>query len=474
MHNLLHLLGEITPDGLSRLVFAVTYLLALATVPSVLLRRRGNPRAALSWLLALFAIPLIGVLMWWAAGRTSIERRARRREKLAQMFADQHGAAHSESGTPFEGMVPPRAIGDSIFPTSGNAVRFCIDGAEAFPAMEEAIAGARRQIHVLFYIWHDDETGRRFRDLLVRKAKEGLVVRVLVDAWGTPRFTKRFADPLRGAGATVAAFLPSRFTPLNAPRFNFANHRKILVVDESIAFTGGMNIGNEYERGWRDMMVRIEGPAVHALEHIFLDDWHFATGQAIAHAEDTHPPPAGDVACAVIASGPDRGQWLHDAFFMAFTRASKRIWIATPYNIPTLALSAALRTPADRGLDVRLLLPSMSDVPLVKWASRSFYPELLTAGVRIFEYRHGMMHAKVFVVDGELTSVGSANVDNRSFRLNFEIGCLFHGAGVTEELSAWFGPLWEDANEVTLEAAENRGTANKLLESAAHLLSPLL
>jgi cardiolipin synthase len=474
MHGLLGTLDELSAETLSRVLFAVSYGLGLLTAPSVLLRRRGNPRAALSWLLTLFALPLLGAFLWWAFGRTSLRRRRRRREKRSEEFERRHGPARSDEGTPFDGLIPPRAIGDSVFPSADNRVRLYIDGAQAFPAMEAAIRSAERQIHALFYIWHDDDTGRRFRDLLVERARAGVIVRVLVDAWGTPGFAKRFSDPLRAAGAHVAAFMPSHLYPLRAPRFNFANHRKILVVDERLAFTGGMNVGSDYEHGWRDLMVGVEGPAVHALEHAFLDDWYFATREAVPHLEERHPDASGGVACAVIASGPDRSEWLHDTFFIAFTHARRRIWIATPYFIPTQALSAALRTSASRGMDVRVLLPSTSDVPLVKWASRSFYPQLLDAGVRIYEYRDKMMHAKAFLVDDEITSVGSANVDNRSFRLNFEIGCLFHDRSINVRLAAWYEELLEHATEVTLEASENRGTPQKLIESAAHLLSPLL
>jgi cardiolipin synthase A/B len=474
MHYLLELLDRVQPVSLSRLLFGLTYVLALSTMPSVLLRRRGNPRAALSWLLALFALPLLGVFLWWAFGRTRIERHVRRRSLSAREFALRRGLPHSEPDTPFVGMIPPRAIGDSVFPTNGNLVVPCIDGVRAFPAMMEAIGRARRQVHCVFYIWQDDSVGRRMRDLLAKKAREGVTVRVLVDAWGTPRFTKAFSRPLREAGVHIAAFLPSRIYPLQAPRLNFANHRKIVVVDDSIAFTGGMNIGDEYERTWRDLMIQIEGPAVHALQHVFLDDWHFATRENVYHREHAHPRRMGNVACAVIASGPERGEWLHDAHFIAFTRATRRIWIATPYFIPTQALATALRTAADRGLDVRILLPSVSDVPLVAWASRSFYPGLLESGVRIFEYLGGMMHAKAFVVDDDLTCVGSANVDNRSFRLNFEIGCLLHDQETTGVLSAWFQELVESSHEVTLPELEKGSTVQKLLESAAHLLSPLL
>jgi cardiolipin synthase len=300
-----------------------------------------------------------------------------------------------------------------------------------------------------------------------------VTVRNLVDAWGTPKFRRVLMKPLVGSGVHVAAFLPSRLYPLRAPRLNFVNHRKIITVDERIAFTGGMNIGNEYADRWRDLMVRIEGPAVHALEHVFLDDWFFATKQNVQHLAGPHSG-EGAIACAVIASGPDREAWIEDAYFIAVTRAEKRVWIVTPYFIPSVPLMKALRTAADRGVDVRILLPSLSDVIIVKWASRSYYPDLLQTGVRIYEHKDQMIHAKALIVDDHLSSIGSANIDARSFRLSFEVGCLFHDETINARLAEWFESLAAHSTLMKLDVFEDRSTFQKTLESAAHLLSPLL
>lgn len=472
MQGLLDLLsGKFGRLGWSSL-FGVSEILALASVPSVLLQRQGQPRAALSWLLALFALPTLGVLLWWAFGRTNLARKRRIRAASARAFSKKFGPPHTESG-PFDGLVPPQALGDSIFTTNGNRVELLFDGSAAFPAMEEAIARARRKVHVMFYIFRDDETGRRFRDLLARKAREGVIVRVLVDAWGSPRFTGKFSDPLRAAGVKVAAFLPSHLMPLVAPRFNFANHRKIIVVDDTVAFAGGMNVGEEYRSEWRDIMARIEGPAARALDHVFLDDWFFASDDTVSHSE--HEPLSGrGVACAVIASGPDRESYIHDAYFMLFTRAEKRIWIVTPYFIPSDAIATALRTAAGRGVDVRVVLPTTSDVMIAKLAARSYYPELIASGVRIFEYGGPMLHAKAFVVDEDTCAAGSANVDTRSFRLSFEVSCVFKNSETTDRLSDWLQGLFRDSHEVTPQETKNRSMGSRLLESAAHLTSPLL
>ena len=455
-------------------LMAVSEALALLTIPSVLLQRQGHPRAALSWLLAMFAIPALGVTWWWAFGRTSMARKRRRRAAASREFVDRHGAPHTEAGTPFDGLVPPAALGDSIFTSNGNDVTLLFDGASAFPEMEAAVRAATRKIHVLFYIFRNDETGRRFRDLLAERARAGVTVRVLVDAWGTPGFTGRFSDPLRKAGAGVAAFRSSRLQPLFAPRLSFANHRKLVVVDDRVAFTGGMNIGNEYAREWHDVMARIEGPAVHALDHVFLDDWFFASDDDVSDVERDGKRQRGNVACAVVASGPDRASYIHDAYFILFTRAERRIWIVTPYFIPSDALATALRTAAARGLDVRVILPLASDVNVVKHAARSYYPELLSADVKIYEYEGPMLHAKAFVVDDDTCAVGSANVDSRSFRLSFEVGCFLKDRATNARLASWCEDLVADSHRVSSEECENRSTGEKLLESAAHLFSPLL
>jgi cardiolipin synthase len=455
-------------------LMAVSEVLALFTIPSVLLQRQGQPRAALSWLLALFSIPAFGVLWWWAFGRTSMARKRRRRAASSREFVGRHGPPHTELGTPFDRLVPPAALGDSIFTSNGNDVTLLFDGRSAFPSMENAAKSATRSVHVLFYIFRDDETGRRFRDLLVERARAGVTVRVLVDAWGSPSFTRRFSDPLRAAGARVAAFRSSKLQPLFAPRLSFANHRKLLVVDDNVAFIGGMNIGNEYAREWHDVMARIEGPAVHALDHVFLDDWYFASDEDISDVERDGTRRKGDVACAIIASGPDRASYIHDAYFILFTRAERRIWIVTPYFIPSDALATALRTAASRGLDVRVILPLISDVSIVKHAARSYYPDLVSAGVKIYEYEGPMVHAKAFVVDDDTSAVGSANVDSRSFRLSFEISCFLKDPAINARLGAWCEGLVADSHPVTRAECVNRSIGEKLLESAAHLFSPLL
>ena len=456
--------------------FLVLELIALLSAPSVLLRRRGRPTAAVAWLFALFAIPGGGVFFWWLFGRTRIERKRRKRVQKKRSFQQKRGAPETTPGTAFEAMLPERARRDSVFASPGNVVELYTTGERAFAALEEAIEGARHCIHLLYYIYHDDETGRRIAERLMRKAAEGVRVRVLLDGFGSQAETRRLRRDLAAAGVQVAVFLPSQLNPLHAPRINFTNHRKITTIDDAVAFTGGMNIGAEYEHVWRDLMVRIEGPAVEALNHVFLEDWYFATNEAVFSAErNTQELIHRDgVDMAVVASGPDSEPWIHDAYFLAITRANQRIWIVTPYFIPTSAIIVALRTAAGRGVDVRIVVPSESDVAVVKWASRSFYRSLTSAGVRIYEYDGPMLHAKALIADDLMSSVGTANIDSRGLGLSFEVSCFWSCPRLTRELSSWFEELLLEANHVTLASIDKKPLRQKLLESAAHLFSPVL
>lgn len=461
------------------------FALALLSIPSVIVQRRGRPAAALAWIFCLTSLPILGLLLWWLLGRTHLERRRRRKrttskhvtEKLAQLRSRLDAPPSSDLALVALDHLPGE-LADSVFPpTSANHV-VLIDSKEAFEIMEREIRAAKHHVHALFYIWKNDETGRRFRDVLIQRAREGVQVRVLCDAWGSPAFATRFAWPLRRAGAKVERFLPPQLFTLT-PRLNFRNHRKILVVDGRVGFIGGFNIGDEYKKKWRDMGVRIEGPAVDQLQETFADDWYYATHEDLADVEffarwePSRVEPGQAV--AMIASGPDTTlSAIEDALFVAINATKKRLYLVTPYFIPSRAIQSALRAAVYRGVDVRLMLPSRSDVPLVRWAARSYYPELLAVGARIFEFGPAMLHAKVAVFDDDLVLVGSANIDSRSFRLNFEASCFVGGRELNQALAHVFEEDLRQCEEVHLADLERRFWGAKLVDATAHLLSPLL
>ncbi|RMH41070.1 MAG: cardiolipin synthase [Deltaproteobacteria bacterium] len=459
--------------------------LAVASIPSVLLRRRGRPMAALSWILVLVALPVLGVALWWLLGRMHLERQRRRRrrahERLAPALTAVRDRVRAPAARPVLGFCRlPDHLRRGIFPASaGNRCRLLVDATTAYPEMERAIEAARHHVHALFYIWRDDATGRRFRDLLCAKAREGVEVRALYDGIGSLGLSHAYKRALRDAGVQVATFLPLGVRTLRAA-LNFRNHRKILVVDAERAFVGGINIGDEYTRDWHDLAVELRGPVVDQLQEVFADDWHYAAREDLASADYFGKSPAVDGAdaaeCAVIASGPDFPAYnpTHEALFAAVVTAQSRLWIMTPYFVPGPALMAALRSAAFRGVDVRLYLPRRSDVRLVEMAARSYYPDLLDAGIRVFEYLPGFLHAKAAIVDESLAFLGSANLDARSFRLNFEASCFVTSASFVAQLAAMMAADEARCSEITRDYLAAQPAARQIVDAAAHLLSPLL
>ncbi len=473
--------------------------LALITLPTVLLDRQGRPLSAALWTLVLLLLPLVGVGAWWLFGQKFTAKRRRNRKRQARLdvltsLARLRGRSSALILAPVEGSARDQArarlFSDSerVFDDHGEShVTVFEDARTYYDALEAAIGGATHHVHFQFYIFQPDAQGARFRDALVERARAGVKVRVLLDAVGSGAATGRFLKPLRDAGAIVRVFWPVRFRLRGVP-LNFRNHRKLVVVDGRVAFLGGMNIGEEY-LAWRDLGLRFTGPAVEQCQFVFAEDWRAVDDHDLARepyfkARTTDDAaltaaalsPAG-VRMRILASGPDRAVNAHfQAFFLACTTATSRIYITTPYFIPDQAMLAALTSAADRGVDVRLLLPGLSDVRLVQAASRSYYEGLLARGARIFEYQPSVLHKKAMLIDHTWCLVGSANIDVRSFQLNFELSAFVESEGLNASLAAGFAvdTAPEAAKEVTLRTVSEWSKPQKVLQAAAHLLSPLL
>ncbi len=489
MHTLISGLGDLNWSLNGWTAFTlVAEILSLLTIPSVLLQRRGQSLSALAWILCLIGLPFFGVLLWWGLGRSHLKRK-RRKRRTASLSVTRGFVTLRPPGVEDEGgaaLFPalrfPEEDAGGIFPAvKGNRARLLVDGAQTYTALQEMILSARHHAHLLFYIWQKDATGRYFRDLLAERARAGVQVRVLLDAMGAGGAAGRFMDPLREAGGRVAVFMPTRYLRRSLS-LNFRNHRKIAVVDGGFGYTGGLNIGDEYMGEWRDMGLRLAGPAVSQLQEVFLDDWYFATGETCAdpaYFEGATIPPGGGegvpATCAMLAGGPDTiDNPTLDTFFMGITMSSERVWITTPYLAPSPDVLTALRTASYRGVDVRLLVPRRSDSRLVQLAGRSFYPALLRAGVRVYEYLPAVLHGKTWIFDREHLAIGSANLDNRSFKLNFEITCFLRSAEAAAEMAALYERDLAHAEEILFDPFERRGTWTQIKESAANLLGPLL
>lgn len=452
-------------------------------IPAVVLQRRESG-ATLAWILVIILVPFLGLLAFWLFGTTRLRLRRRKRRLAESRLAPALQQLQAQSSSVQMPGLPPTLLRlaeklDEAGPQPGNEVALLRRGPAVFDALEAAFDRSRHHIHLVYYIWEPDRTGVRLRDALTRASRRGVEVRLLLDDVGSRSARRGFFQVLVEAGGRVERFLP--VDPLSRQLvLNNRNHRKIVVVDGEIGFTGGMNIGDVYAglgEPWRDLHARIRGPVVLSLQETFCQDWYHATGEdLVSIAYFPQIPGAGNVWAQLLASGPADERWraIHTLLFAAINLARQRVWVETPYFVPDPPIVMALQTAALRGVDVRLLLPGRSDHPLVLHAGRSFLDELLAAGVRVFELQDAMHHAKTVTVDGIFSTLGSANMDQRSFRLNFEANVFFFGAEVAGELERDFLSLCSEAREVTEVNRQGISRRQRLTEGVGRVLAPLL
>lgn len=442
----------------------------------IVLQKR-EPVATLSWLISLAALPYIGFVIYYFFGPQRVRRQRLRRVR-----------ARASLPPPPEGLHPtPDAIElarlaqatTGLPPITATRADLLVDGAAKYTALLEAVAQAREHIHLEYYIYLPDRTGTALRDALVERARAGVQVRLLLDAVGSGKTKQRFLQPLIDAGAEVAWFHPMKLHWFwKRPWLNLRTHRKIVVIDGHVGFTGGINITDEEDErlradAYRDLHLRLEGDVVRELQLVFIEDWAYATGQPPLKL---HNPPRqpGPIATQVLVSGPD-SSWeaIHRLHVAAIHSAQRRVWLTTPYFVPGEAARMALTSAALGGLDVRLLVPRVCDSRLVTLAARSYFDELLEAGVKIHEYGPRMLHSKALLCDDDLVIVGSANFDHRSFRLNFEISVMFRDHGLAGSLAQLIQGECNLAPRVKPDRPQPLwGT--RVPEGLARLVSPLL
>ncbi len=485
------------PRWLLELLF-VAYALVIAG--TVMLERR-RPTSTLAWILAMVFLPLLGLIAYLLVGRRRVRKRIRLRERRPLRPLEQTrqiAAIDNIDGLPhLQRGLAKLALRTTQTPLRhAHEVQIFNRPGDAFQSMEAAIRGAKRSICLEFYIWRADATGKRWIDLLVERARAGIKVRLLYDDFGSLGTRREFFDRLREAGGEVHAFGPLRLRlrPRQS-RINFRNHRKILTIDGETGFLGGLNIADEYAgtgRPWQDLHVCLRGDAVFGLDAIFLEDWVGAQPRGSINLSD--PTCLQELGLEelyarecngstgplvqVIPSGPDNpsSYTLASQFTAAISVAQERCWITTPYFVPDEPLLLAMTTAALRGVDLRILVPSpaKSDTRLVSLASHAYYDDLLAVGCRIFEYQPGMIHSKCMIVDDQLAAIGSANMDIRSFYLNYEVTAMFYDSAVTEQLAAIFLQHIEHTKEQSAASRVDLGLGRRLAEGFAKVLSPLL
>lgn len=453
----------------------LVYLVVLALW--IVLQQR-EPVATLSWLLALAALPYVGFFIYYAFGPQRIKRQTRRRQRSQSVVGNRERKNTNSTGVAL-GRLATATTGYPM--CSSTRVDLLVDGAATYDAILAAIGAAQKHVHVEYYIFVGDRSGILIRDALIERARAGIHVRVLLDGVGSGTLKRSFLAPLLDAGVELAWFHPVRWwlTPFLRPKLNLRTHRKIVVCDGLVGFTGGINVtDDENERvnpdAYHDLHLRFEGESVRWLQTAWLEDWHYATDQTLAEPEVFTPSMEGPINTQILPSGPDN-PWepIHRVHVEAIHRADRRVWLATPYFVPSEAALFALGGAAMRGLDVRLLIPKRSDSKLVDASARSYFERLQKAGVRIYLYGPRMLHSKALLVDDGLAVIGSANFDSRSFRLNFELSVLFCDQGVATDLERILTADLAAAHEVS-KPPPKPSFLQRLGEAVARLFTPIL
>ncbi|MGH4052485.1 MAG: cardiolipin synthase [Clostridium sp.] len=472
------------------LLFFINIIFAIVVV----FIERKNPANTWTWLMVLLFLPSVGFIVYLFFGqnlkRTKMFKlKKEEKENLSSIVSKQTEFLDNESLTktnPFlskySDIMKLNLCSDNSFYTNNNKITIFTDGKAKFDQLKESLNSAQTYIHMEYYIFQNDILGKEILDILCKKANEGVEVKLLYDGMGCLKVPKSFFAPLIKAGGKAFCFFPP-FLPYINLRLNFRNHRKICTVDGKYAFIGGFNIGDEYlghskKFGfWRDTHLFIEGDAIDALELHFLMDWRFASKED-SNFDDKyfpHRPHIGKSGLQIVSSGPDSTfNSIKNGYLKMISKAENTIYIETPYFIPDDSILEALKIASLSGVDVRILIPSKPDHPFVYWASTSYMGELLASGVKCYTYTKGFLHSKFLSIDGSISSVGTANLDIRSFTLNFEINAFIYDKEITSDLDNFFMNDLTFCNELTIEDYTNRNFIVKFKESISRLLSPIL
>lgn len=485
-----HILLEVLRVGLESTV-VINMLLSIV----IIFAERRDPRIVWAWLLVLNLIPIVGFVLYLLIGMDFYKNRlfrvkeiedemrkvALKQEKLINR--NELDLGEKELCRFQDLMLYNLEVSDAVL-TDNNSVKIISDGTEKFKYLISDIQEAKEYIHIQYYIIQKDDVWFEISRELIKRAQEGVHVRVLFDGMGSRKMGRERWEMLRNCGISVGEFFPPILGRLHL-RINYRNHRKIVVIDGRVGYLGGFNIGKEYlgqikRYGyWRDTHMRIEGAAVTTLAVRFALDWNYATTENLFQENQLFKIPnymeEGNSAIQIISSGPDSSyQQVRDNYLRLIHKAISHVYIQTPYFVPDEAILTALQVAAKSGVDVRIMIPCKPDHPIVYWATFSYIGELLQAGARCYVYDNGFLHAKVLMVDSEVCSCGTANMDIRSFKLNFEVNAVVYGGQVCREMEELFNKDLEECREITLEQYNARTLWIRYKEGFSRLFSPVL
>lgn len=478
----------------------IVYFLIAISVAIRIVYDTDSISKTLAYLLLIFFVPIFGMLFYFSFGINYRKRKIYSKklkvnddysERLLKRLREVH-LDLGERGNPivtknrsFINMLSNPALGDGPL-LVGNTAEILENGEEFFPRLLEDLKQAKKSIHIEYYIFENNDIGHQIEEVLIAKAKEGVEVRFIYDDFGCRSIRKNIARNLRANGVEAYPFNEIILLAF-ANRLNYRNHRKIVVIDGLIGYTGGINISDRYDNRkkdvneffWRDTHLRIEGPGAYGLQYVFLADWNFCSKQSIAFDEKYFPKvvrqSTGNVPVQVISSGPDSDvPSILYSVLKAIQTAPSEILITTPYYIPDESLQLAIKMAVLSGKKVKIILPGITDSSIVKWASESYFQELLDYGVEIYLYKKGFIHAKTFVTDSGVSSIGTCNLDHRSFDLNFEVNVITYDEAFANKMREMFYNDCKDSIKLELSFWNKRSNWHRLKNSFIRLFSPLL
>lgn len=480
------------------ILFEALYVVLIVAICLRIIYDTNNHTKTIAYLLLVIFLPVVGIFFYFSFGINYRKRQLYSKKlvndeetarKLSQAIRDYslHTYEVNEEQLADSKKISALLLHAIESPlTSGNAVNVLVNGEQKFPELFAALRQATHHIHIEYYIYEDDATGNELADILIAKAQEGVIVRFIYDHFGSHNIHRRLARRLRANGVKAYPFHRITFLAL-ANRLNYRNHRKIVIIDGKVGFVGGINVADKYinkggenEVFWRDTHLRIEGPGVRHLQYTFLCDWNFTAKKALELDLVYFPnhkiaaPPHNKIV-QIATSGPDsaRPNILY-SMMQAIHQARDEILITTPYYIPGEGIQDALAIAAMGGVRVQLLVPSRSDSYFVNLASQSYFSDLLTAGVEIYQYTKGFVHAKTMVVDRKISVVGTANMDQRSFDLNFEVNAMVYDGPVSDQLASLFAEDIQHADRIDPELWNRKRAYRKIMEKTVRLFSPML
>lgn len=469
------------------------YVVIITATIVLIINDNKNPAKTMGWILVLVFLPVAGLILYLYFGQNYRKQKIFSRKgiedfrQLDKMRFDQLKLLDSPEVKKFKPVFKKLHIIKLLLNNSksivsrNNLIEVLNNGKEKFPALIEALKKANHHIHLEYYIFEYDNIGKQILSILEQKASEGVKVKIIIDHVGSWHFPSRKIKKLKKSGVHIKRFMRVTF-PYFTGKVNYRNHRKIVVIDGKVGFVGGMNIADKYIFGtrrlgsWRDIHLKISGEAVHSLQTVFFTDWYFLTKE-LPSDEQYFPEinETNESIVQIVSSGPD-SSWagIMQTYFLSIATARKYIYITTPYLLPNSSILTALKTASLSGVDVKLIIPKKSDSRIVSYASLSFVGELIDAGIEVYFYKKGFIHSKTMIIDGILSSVGTANLDYRSISINFEVNALIYDEITAQKLRDTFNDDINDCELITKDIWSKKPIARKLQSSIARIFSPLL